>query len=126
MFKNTKAFSGFSVDDLQKAKQFYSQILGLEISESNGLLELHISGWTNILIYPKVNHTPATFTVLNFPVSNLEQTMDELIKRGVHFEIYHEDNLKTNEKGVCLSDEGPKIAWFKDPAGNVLSVLEGK
>ncbi|MGA9845797.1 MAG: VOC family protein [Nitrososphaeraceae archaeon] len=126
MFKNTKAFSGFSVDELQKAKQFYSQILGLEISESNDLLELQISGGTNILIYPKVNHTPATFTVLNFPVNNLEQTMDELINRGVHFEIYHEDNLKTNEKGVCLSDEGPKIAWFKDPAGNVLSVLEGK
>ena len=109
MFKNTKAFSGFSVDELQKAKQFYSQILGLEISESNDFSNFRsAAGQQTLLIYPKVNHTPATFTVLNFPVNNLEQTMDELINRGVHFEIYHEDNLKTNEKGVCLSDEGPK------------------
>lgn len=76
------------------------------------------------MIYPKPNHTPATFTILNFPVENLEKAVDDLTKRGVHFEIYNEGNVKTDEKGISLSDEGPKIAWFKDPAGNVLSVLE--
>jgi catechol 2,3-dioxygenase-like lactoylglutathione lyase family enzyme len=124
MFKDTKVFSGFSVDDLQKAKHFYGQILGLDVSESNGLLELHITGGTTILIYPKTNHIPATFTILNFPVDNLEQTMDKLTKIGVHFEIYREGNVNTDEKGVCISEGGPKIAWFKDPAGNILSVLE--
>jgi catechol 2,3-dioxygenase-like lactoylglutathione lyase family enzyme len=126
MFKDTKAFSGFSVDNLQKAKKFYGQTLGLEVSESNGLLELHIAGGRNILIYPKANHTPATFTILNFPVDNLEQAIDDLAKRGVRFEIYNEGDVKTDEKGISLSSEGPKIAWFKDPAGNVLSVLEEK
>ena len=126
MFKDTKAFSGFSVDNLQKAKKFYGQTLGLEVSESNGLLELHIAGGRNILIYPKANHTPATFTILNFPVDNLEQAIDDLTKRGVRFEIYNEGNLKTDEKGISLSGEGPKVTWFIDPAGNVLSVLEEK
>ncbi len=127
MFKNTKAFSSFSVDDLQKAKEFYGHTLGLKISESYGrrILEIHIDGGSrSILIYPKANHTPATFTILNFPVKNLEQVIDGLIKRGVRFEIYNDDNIKTDEKGISLSDEGPKVAWFKDPAGNVLSVLE--
>jgi catechol 2,3-dioxygenase-like lactoylglutathione lyase family enzyme len=126
MFKDTKAFSSFSVDDVQKAKKFYGQTLGLEVSESYGgrLLELHIPGGTKILIYPKSNHTPATFTILNFPVDNLGQAMDDLTKRGVRFEIYDEGDVKTDKKGVSLGDEGPKIAWFKDPAGNVLSVLE--
>jgi catechol 2,3-dioxygenase-like lactoylglutathione lyase family enzyme len=126
MFKDINAFSSFSVDDVQKAKKFYGQILGLEVSEAYGgrLLELHIADGRNILIYPKANHTPATFTILNFPVDNLEQAIDELTKRGVRFEIYNEGDVKTNEKGISLSDEGPKIAWFKDPAGNVLSVLE--
>lgn len=128
MFKDTKAFSSFSVGDLQKAKKFYGQTLGLEVSEAYGgrLLELHIGGRRNILIYPKDNHTPATFTILNFPVENLEQSVDDLIKRGVRFEIYNEGDIKTDEKGISLSNEGPKIAWFKDPAGNVLSVLEEK
>jgi len=126
MFKNTKAFSSFSVDDVQKAKKFYGQTLGLEVSGSYGgrLLELHIVDGTKILIYPKANHTAATFTILNFPVVNLGQAMDDLTKRGVRFEIYNEGDVKTDKKGVSLSDEGPKIAWFKDPAGNVLSVLE--
>ena len=123
MFKHTNAFSGFSVDDLQKAKEFYSQILGLEVSETPGLLELHLVGGTRILIYPKPNHTPATFTILNFPVDNVEEAVDKLTKRGVHFEIYNEENLKTDEKGI-FHGGGPKIAWFKDPAGNILSVLE--
>ena len=124
MFKETKAFSGFSVDDLQKAKEFYGQTLGLEVSESNGLLELHIAGGRDILVYPKPNHIPATFTILNFPVNNIEQTVDNLIRRGVHFEIYNEDTLKTDERGISLNNEGPRIAWFRDPAGNILSVLE--
>jgi catechol 2,3-dioxygenase-like lactoylglutathione lyase family enzyme len=126
MLKDAKAFSSFSVDNIQKAKEFYGRILGLVVSESYGgrLLDIHIGGRRNILIYPKPNHTPATFTILNFPVENLEKAIDDLTKRGVHFEIYNEGNIKTDEKGISLSDEGPKIAWFKDPAGNVLSVLE--
>ena len=123
MFKDTKAFSGFSVDNVQKAREFYSQTLGLEVSEVNGLLELHLAGGAKVLIYPKPNHTPATFTILNFPVDNIEQAVDELARRGVHFEHYDEDNLKTDEKGIFRGG-GPLIAWFKDPAGNILSVLE--
>jgi len=123
MFKDTKAFSGFSVNDVQKAKEFYSQTLGLDVSESNGLLQLHIAGGTTILMYPKENHTPATFTILNFPVANIEQAVDELARRGVHFESYHDGDLVTDEKGIFRGG-GPKIAWFKDPADNILSVLE--
>jgi len=128
MFKDTKAFSSFSVDDVQKAKKFYGQTLGLEVSESYGgrILEIHIAGRRNTVIYSKDNHTPATFTILNFPVDNLEQTMHDLTKRGVRFEIYNEGDVKTDEKGISISGESPKIAWFKDPAGNVLSVLEEK
>ena len=125
MFKDTKAFSGFSVKDIQKAKEFYGKTLGLEVSETHGLLNLHLAGGTTVLIYPKSNHTPATFTILNFPVNKIEEAVDELNKRGVRFEIYKEDNLKTDEKGIYRG-EGPKIAWFKDPAGNILSVLEEK
>ena len=121
MFKNTKAFSGFSVNDIQKAKQFYSGILGLEVSENMGL-ELHIAGGNKIFVYPKPNHTPATFTILNFPVDNIEKTVEELRKKGVIFESY-EDPIKTDENGIFRGG-GPKIAWFKDPAGNILSVLE--
>ena len=123
MFKDTKAFSGFSVNDVQKAKEFYGQTLGLDVSESNGLLELHIAGGTHILMYPKENHTPATFTILNFPVANIEQAVDELAWHGVHFESYNEGGLVTDKKGIFRGG-GPKIAWFKDPAGNILSVLE--
>ena len=125
MFKNTKAFSSFSVNDIQKAKEFYGGTLGLEVLESDGMLTLYIAGGTNILIYPKPNHTPATFTILNFPVDNVEDAVEELTKRGVRFEIYDMDELKTDEKGI-FRGEGPKIAWFKDPAGNILSVLEEK
>ncbi len=122
MFKHANAFSGFSVDDLQKAKEFYSKTLGLEVSETHGLLWLHIAGGTKILIYPKPNHTPTTFTILNFPVDNIEEAVDQLTKLGVRFERY-EGDLKTDEKGI-FHGEGPNIAWFKDPAGNILSVLE--
>jgi catechol 2,3-dioxygenase-like lactoylglutathione lyase family enzyme len=123
MFKDTKAFSGFSVDDVQKAKHFYSQTLGLEVSEENGLLKLHIAGGSTILVYPKTNHTPATFTILNFPVSNIEQAVDDLTARGVRMEIYFAGNQ--DERGIFRAG-GPPIAWFKDPAGNILSVLEEK
>ena len=123
MFKDTKAFSGFAVNDAQKAKEFYGQTLGLEMSESYGLLRLHIAGGTTILMYPKENHIPATFTILNFPVANIEQAVDELARRGVRFESYNEGELVTDEKGIVRGG-GPKIAWFRDPAGNLLSVLE--
>ena len=125
MFKNTKAFSGFAVNYPQKAKEFYGQTLGLDVSEANGLLTLHIAGGTKILVYPKENHTPATFTILNFPVDNIEQAVDELASRGVHFESYNEGGLVTDERGIFRGG-GPKIAWFKDPAGNLLSVLEAE
>lgn len=124
MFKDTKAFSGFSVNDIQKAKEFYSQVLGLEVSESNGMLTLHIVGGAEILIYPKPNHTPATFTILNFSVENLEDTIKELKNKGVVFEHY--DGL-TDDSGIArgISQKmGPDVAWFKDPAGNILSVLQ--
>jgi catechol 2,3-dioxygenase-like lactoylglutathione lyase family enzyme len=124
MLKDSKAFSGFSVNDIQKAKAFYGQTLGLEVSESNGLLRLHLGGGTQVLAYPKANHSPASFTILNFPVGSVDQAVDELTKRGVRFEIYNEPNLKTDEKGISRGGGGPVIAWFKDPAGNILSVLE--
>lgn len=124
MFKHTNAFSGFSVNDLQKAKKFYSGILGLEVREDDmGILEVHIEGSNNLIIYPKSNHEPATFTVLNFPVDDVEKTVDALIEKGIVFEQY-KGEIQTNEKGICDNGYGPKIAWFKDPAGNILSVLE--
>ncbi len=123
MFKDTKAFSGFAVNDAQKAKEFYGQTLGLGVSEAHGLLTLHIAGGTNILMYPKENHIPATYTILNFPVANIEQAVDELVRRGVRFESYNDGGLVTDDRGIFRGG-GPKIAWFKDPAGNLLSVLE--
>jgi predicted enzyme related to lactoylglutathione lyase len=125
MLKHSKAFSGFSVNDIEKAKKFYSEILGLDVTDNPmGLIELNIEGGNHIIIYPKPNHVPATFTVLNFPVDNIDQAVDELIKKGIQFEQY-EAPIKTDEKGICRSDgKGPNIAWFKDPAGNILSILE--
>ncbi|MGH7847133.1 MAG: VOC family protein [Candidatus Binatia bacterium] len=125
MLRDSHAFSGFSVDDIQKAKEFYGRTLGLQVSESNGLLELHLAGGTAVLIYPKPNHAPATFTILNFPVDNVDEAVDDLTKLGVRFEIYDEPELKTDKKGIFRGG-GPTIAWFKDPAGNILSVLEDK
>ena len=122
MLKESKAFSGFSVNDIQKAKHFYGRTLGLQVSESHGLLTLQLAGGNKVLIYPKVNHAPATFTVLNFPVENVDESVDELAKRGVRFEIYDESDIKTDERGI-MRGNGP-IGWFKDPAGNVLSVIE--
>jgi catechol 2,3-dioxygenase-like lactoylglutathione lyase family enzyme len=125
MFKSTKAFSGFSVDDIRKAKQFYGETLGLEVSEANGLLTLHIAGGSKILVYPKPNHTPASFTILNFPVDQIDAAVAQLKDRGVRFEHYDYPQLKTDDKGISRGG-GPLIAWFKDPAGNILSVLEDK
>src|ERR671928_1071785 len=117
MLTNTKAFSGFAVDDVPKAKKFYSETLGLRVSEEYGMLWLHIAGECDILVYPKPGHTPATFTILNFPVDDIDKAVDELAERGVCFERY--DGLEQDEKGIYRGG-GPYIAWFKDPAGNVL------
>jgi catechol 2,3-dioxygenase-like lactoylglutathione lyase family enzyme len=123
MLGDSKAFSGFSTNDIEKAKEFYGRTLGLKVSESNGLLTLHLAGGNHVLIYPKPNHTPASFTVLNFPVDDMDQAVDELAKRGVRFEIYDLPDIKTDKKGI-MRGNGPTIAWFKDPAGNILSVIE--
>ena len=124
MFENTKAFSGFAVDDVAKAKQFYGETLGLDVSEENGMLTLHLAGGGRVLIYPKENHEPATFTVLNFPVTDIERAVDGLRAKGVEFEHYGgNDGPRTDARGI-FRDEGPLIAWFVDPAGNILSVLE--
>jgi predicted enzyme related to lactoylglutathione lyase len=122
MFKETRAFSSFSADDLGKAKDFYGSTLGLDVSEMNDLLVLTLGGGGSVVIYPKDNHEPATFTVLNFSVGDVDEAVDELTKRGVRFEIYDEPELKTDDKGVARG-QGPAIAWFKDPAGNILSVV---
>lgn len=124
MLKHSQAFSGFSVDNLEKAKNFYANILGLKVTDNPmGFLELHLGGDTRILIYPKPNHVPATSTVLNFPVADIDKAVDELNSRGIVFEKY-EGVIKTDEKGISRGNEhGPSIAWFKDPAGNILSIL---
>ena len=123
MLQTKSAFSSFSVNDLQRAKQFYSQTLGLKVNESEMGLEIH-PGDTDVFIYPKPSHTPASFTVLNFLVDDIDKAVDELNQKGVRFEQY-DGEIKTNEKGIH-HDGGPSIAWFKDPAGNILSVLEKK
>jgi predicted enzyme related to lactoylglutathione lyase len=128
MFKDTRAFSSFSVNDIAKAKNFYQDILGIEVKTipmgEEGLLELHIPGSNAVMIYPKPNHVPATYTVLNFPVENVEKAVDELTARGVKFERYDIPGIQTNEKGIAYGNgHGPDIAWFTDPAGNILSVL---
>jgi extradiol dioxygenase family protein len=127
MFKDTKAFSSFSVDDLQKAKQFYGETLGLDVVEIPEGLELRIAGSTPVFIYPSSNYTPPKHTVLNFPVDDVEAVVDQLVKRGVQMEQYDLPDLKTDERGIFRGDSGPRaIAWFKDPAGHVLSVLQGE
>lgn len=127
MLKHSKAFSGFSVNDISKAKTFYAETLGLEVRENRmGLLEIQIDGGNRIIIYPKPGHSPATFTVLNFPVKNIDEVVDGLINKGIIFEQY-DAPIKTDEKGICRSGgKGPNIAWFKDPAGNILSIIEEK
>jgi catechol 2,3-dioxygenase-like lactoylglutathione lyase family enzyme len=126
MFKAKAAFSGFSVDDLAKSKEFYRETLGLKVDEEGVGVRLHLPGGGTVFAYPKDDHQPATFTILNFEVDNIDEAVDELTNRGVQFEHY-EDGPKTDEKGILRGREqnmGPDIAWFKDPAGNVLSVIE--
>ena len=123
MFKESQAFSSFSVDDGRAAKEFYGRTLGLEVSETMGQLVLHLAGGGTVFVYSKPDHAPASFTVLNFKVDDVDAAVDELVRRGVRFEHY--DDLGTDEKGI--SRQGPPtIAWFKDPAGNILSVLSDK
>jgi|1186.fasta_scaffold492620_2 catechol 2,3-dioxygenase-like lactoylglutathione lyase family enzyme len=125
MLANSKAYSGFAVDDLDKALEFYGETLGLEtevLDEENGLVTLHLAGGDRpTLLYRAPNHSPASYTILNFPVDDVEATVDALTERGVSFERY--DDFDQDERGI-VSRGGPRVAWFKDPAGNVLSVLE--
>ena len=124
MLTDSPAFSGFSANDLERARSFYEDTLGLRVTvmpEMGGLLRLHLGGGTEVLVYPKPDHTPATFTVLNFPVPDVEQTVDQLAARGVRFERY--EGFDQDEKGIARG-QGPDIAWFTDPAGNVFSVIQ--
>ncbi len=123
MLRASEAFSGFSVNDLAAAKAFYGQILGLDMEDTTGMLKLKVTGSNGVLVYQKDDHAPATFTVLNFPVDDIDQAVDELASKGIVFEHYTD---MTDEKGVARgksANRGPDIAWFKDPAGNILSVL---
>jgi catechol 2,3-dioxygenase-like lactoylglutathione lyase family enzyme len=122
MLANTKAFSGFAVDDLAKAQKFYGETLGLKVSEEHGLLTLHLAGGRDTFVYPKADLEPANYTILNFAVDDIDAAVDKLGERGVRFERY--DGFEQDERGISRDPEGPPIAWFKDPAGNILSVLE--
>jgi catechol 2,3-dioxygenase-like lactoylglutathione lyase family enzyme len=120
MFRETKAFSGFAVNDLAVAKQFYTETLGLDVGEEHGLLFLRITGGNPVLVYPKPEHTPAEYTILNFPVPDIKAAAKELTDRGIVFERYSDEH---DELGI-FHGGGPLIAWFKDPAGNVLSIIQ--
>ena len=122
MFADTRAFSGFAVDDVARAREFYERTLGIRTSEANGLLTLHLAGDRPTLVYPRPGHRPADYTILNFPVDDVERAVDELTARGVAMERY--DGFDQDDKGISRAAGGPPIAWFKDPAGNVLSVIE--
>jgi catechol 2,3-dioxygenase-like lactoylglutathione lyase family enzyme len=121
MLADSHAFSGFSSNDIARSKEFYGQTLGLNVTEQNGMLNLHLAGGGNVLVYPKPDHQPASFTVLNFPVPDIDQAVDGLARAGVRFERY--EGANQDERGVNRG-YGPPIAWFKDPAGNILAVLE--
>ena len=120
MFKDSRAFSGFAAPDIEQARAFYADTLGLEVTEEHGILTLHLAGGGLVIVYPKPDHTPADFTVLNFPVDDVEAAVDALTERGIEFEHY--DGAPQDEKGI-MRGNGPDIAWFRDPAGNVLSVI---
>lgn len=127
MLKDSKAFGGFSVNDIETAKKFYGETLGLPLTQNNdmgGILTVKISGSNDLIIYPKPNHTPATYTVLNFPVKHIEEMVKMLKDKGVKFESYDSEYLKTDENNISKGNGGPSIAWFKDPAGNILSLIE--
>ena len=125
MLKTSKAFSGFAVSDIPKARQFYGETLGLAVKEDEGMLVLDLGSGAKVLAYPKPNHTPATFTILNFPVDDVERTVRALRERGVRFQVYRDGPYKTDDQGIFRGG-GPTIAWFTDPSGNILSVLEGE
>lgn len=123
MFTDTPAFSGFAVDDLDAARSFYRDTLGLKVTdEEMGILTLHLAGDRPTMVYPKPDFTPATYTILNFPVEDVDAAVDDLIGRGVEFERY--EGFDQDDKGIARDPRGPAIAWFKDPAGNILAVLE--
>jgi len=122
MLENSKAISGFAVDDIDKAKQFYGEALGVGVSEEGDLLRLHLGRGTEVIVYPKPDYTPATYTILNFPVDDIAKAVDDLVARGVVFERY--PGFDQDDKGIARETPGPAIAWFKDPAGNILSVLQ--
>jgi predicted enzyme related to lactoylglutathione lyase len=124
LFRDTPAFSGFSVNDIQKAREFYGETLGLDVTDGGmGTLKVNVAGGSSIFVYPKPNHTPASFTILNFQVDDIDKAVDELTARGVKFEHYNMPEMKQDKKGIARGN-GPNIAWFTDPAGNILSVLE--
>ncbi len=121
MFHDTHAFSGFSTNDIPAAKKFYADTLGLEVTEEMGLLRLHLGGGGQVIVYPKPNHEAATYTVLNFEVPDVEKAVDDLVAAGITFERY--PDASQDDRGIARDPQGPAIAWFKDPAGNILSVL---
>jgi catechol 2,3-dioxygenase-like lactoylglutathione lyase family enzyme len=123
MFRDTKAFSGFAVPDVAAAKAFYGDVLGIDVTESDGMLTLHLAGGRDTFVYPKPDFVPATYTILNFPVEDVEAAVDALAAKGVEFQKYVGEDLSTDEKGI-MRQGGPLIAWFTDPAGNILSVLQ--
>jgi predicted enzyme related to lactoylglutathione lyase len=126
MFSPTRAFSGFSVDDVPAAKAFYGEILGLDVTENEmGILELHLGSGAIVIVYGKPNHLPATFTILNFDVDDVDDAVDDLNAKGVVTKIYDDADFPTDARGIARG-RGPDIAWFRDPAGNVLSVLKGR
>ncbi|MGZ6123790.1 MAG: VOC family protein [Myxococcales bacterium] len=127
MLQGSKAFGSFAVRDLDAAWKFYGKTLGIDVSDvpgMKGILQLNLAGGARILVYPKPDHVPATYTVLNFPVEDVDRAVDALVERGVRFEIYTEGPVKTNAKGIAEGGGGPRIAWFRDPSGNILSVLD--
>jgi catechol 2,3-dioxygenase-like lactoylglutathione lyase family enzyme len=129
MLKDSHAFSGFAVDDIEKARQFYGVTLGLEVETNEMGMQLKLAGGTTVFVYAKPDHQPAGFTILNFPVDDIDTTADELIAAGVEFERYDDmpAGMEFDDRGVFHSSDpsqGPSIAWFKDPAGNVLSILK--
>ena len=123
MFRDTKAFSGFAVPDIAAAKAFYGDTLGIDVTEDHGMLTLHLAGGRDTIVYPKPDHVPATYTILNFPVDDVEAAVDALTERGVEFQKYEGEDFATDAKGI-MRQGGPLIAWFTDPAGNMLSVLQ--
>jgi catechol 2,3-dioxygenase-like lactoylglutathione lyase family enzyme len=125
VFSPSGAFSSFSVDDLATARTFYGETLGLEVRENEmGFVEIVPASGGRVLIYPKPDHAPAVFTILNFPVDDIDSAVDDLRSRGVETKIYDDEEFASDDRGIVRDDRGPAIAWFRDPAGNVLAVMQ--